>query len=144
MTADDREEVDVVLLRNPCSEGQARYIYAKHLSRFFEVMCFNEEPRAWFIGKRIAANGHVYMTNAFDPLFWGLYYIRLNCVDRCVPIDQAVIDDNFINTHLILEVLTTDQLSMMVKHKIIFINSNHVMTHGAIFEPLIPDCRSKG
>lgn len=113
LTADDREEVDIVLLRNPCTEEASRYIYAKHLSHFFEVLSFSEEPRSWFIGKKIYSNGNVYMTNAFDPLFWGLYYIRLHCVDRCVPIDQAIIDDDFENAHLILDVLTIEQLSMV-------------------------------
>lgn len=118
LSADDREEVDIVSLRNPCSEGASRYIYAKHLSLFFELMCFSEEPRSWFIAKKTCSNGNLYMTNPFDPLFWGLYYVRLNGADHAVPIDQAIVDEQFRNTKVILDVLTTDQLSMVKKKSI--------------------------
>lgn len=134
--------MDIVSLRNPCTEGPARYLHAKHLSLFFELMCFNEAPRSWFIGKRTCANGKVYMTNAFDPLFWGLYYIRLNCVHHCVPIEQAMIDDNFENTHLILDVLPVEQLSM-VSNNLDTHSDGNFLTNVFISIHSISDCRSK-
>lgn len=76
-------------------------------------MCFNEEPRSWFINDVVQPNGKLYLTTAFDPLFWGLYYLRLNSSDRCQPIDQTFIDETFTNTHIIMDELTTEQLSMV-------------------------------
>lgn len=133
LTADDREEVDIVSLRNPSSEGASRYIYAGHLKLFFELMCFSEEPRSWFLGKKTCSNGNLYMTNPFDPLFWGLYYIRLNCTDRCVPIDQAIVDEEFKNTHIMLDVLTTDQLSMVkTQLQSHYVDSNSPLIHSRL------------
>lgn len=84
------------------------------MSKFYEILSFSEEPRSWFINDMACTNGNLYMTTAFDPLFWGLYYIRLNCTKRCVPIEQAFIDENFSNTHLIGDALSVDQLSMVM------------------------------
>lgn len=76
-------------------------------------MCFNEEPRSWFINDVVQPNGQLYLTSAFDPLFWGLYYLRSNNNEKCQPIEQTVVDDDFTNTHLIADHLTSDQLSMV-------------------------------
>lgn len=108
------ENVEIVTLRNPSTEKSSKYLYAKHLTKFFEIMSFNEEPRSWFINDVVQPNGQLYLTTAFDPLFWGLYYLRLNNSDKCQPIEQSFIDDNFANTHLIVNVLTADQLSMVM------------------------------
>lgn len=76
-------------------------------------MCFNEEPRSWFINDCVQPNGHLYLTSTFDPLFWGLYYLRSNNNEKCQPIEQTVVDDDFANIHLIADHLTSEQLSMV-------------------------------
>lgn len=53
------------------------------------------------------------MTSPFDPLFWALYYIRLNNVDKCQPIEQTLMDDDFANAYMIADVLTVEQLAMV-------------------------------
>lgn len=89
-------------------------MYAKHLSKFYEILSFNEEHRSWFADDLVYPNGSIYMTTAFDPLFWGLYYIRLNNTDKCQPIDQAIVDNDFAKTALIIDVLSVEQLSMVM------------------------------
>lgn len=107
-------DVEIISLRNPSTEKASKYLYAKHLSsKFFELLSFDEEPRSWFANDLIHSNGNLYMTSVFDPLFWGVYYIRLNNVDRAQPIEQTLIDDNFANTHLLADALTVEQLAMV-------------------------------
>lgn len=56
------------------------------------------------------------MTFPFDPLFFALYYLRKNCSDRGMPLDQALEDNEFPNSHLIGDVLPVDQLSMVTNN----------------------------
>lgn len=53
------------------------------------------------------------MTTPFDPLFFALYYIRLHNVDKCQPIDQTIMDDNFSKAYLIADAMTVDQLALV-------------------------------
>lgn len=101
-------------MRNPCTEKSSRYVYAKHLSRFFELLSFDEQPRSWFINEMTCSNGNLYMTFPFDPLFWGLYYLRKNCSDRGMPLDQALEDTEFPNSQLVGDVLAVEQLQMVM------------------------------
>lgn len=55
------------------------------------------------------------MTTPFDPLFFALHYIRTHNVDKCQPIDQTIIDDNFSKAYLIADALTVDQLALVSK-----------------------------
>lgn len=59
------------------------------------------------------SNGNLYVTFPFDPLFWAVYYLRKNSIDRCIPIDQAVIDDEFAQAHQIVGTLKAEQLAMV-------------------------------
>lgn len=61
----------------------------------------------------LCANGSIYLTTAMDPLFLAIYYLQLNASERCVPFDQAVTDDLFPNTHLLSELISDEQLSMV-------------------------------
>lgn len=113
MVQDSCSDIEIIALRNPSTEKVNKYLFAKHLSKFYEIMCFNEEPRSWFINDVVQPNGHLYLTSAFDPLFWGLYYLHSNNNEKCQPIEQTVVDDDFANTHLIADHLTSEQLSMV-------------------------------
>lgn len=53
------------------------------------------------------------MTTPFDPLFFALYYIRMHNVDKCQPIDQTIIDDNFSKAYLIADAMAVDQLALV-------------------------------
>lgn len=83
------------------------------MSKFYEVLSFNEEYRSWFANETVYPHGNIYITSAFDPLFWGLYYIRQNNAEMCQPIDQAIYDSAFPKTTLIADILNIDQLSMV-------------------------------
>lgn len=105
--------MQIVSLRNPCTEAPSRYLYAKHLNRIYEILNFAEEPRSWFIDDMACADGSLFLTTALDPLFFSIYYLRLNASERCVPFDQAVIDDKFPNTNLLPDLISEEQLSMV-------------------------------
>lgn len=61
------------------------------------------------------------MTAPFDPVFFALYYIRTHNVDKCQPIEQTIIDDNFSKAYLIADALAVDQLALVSKQKIMII-----------------------
>lgn len=107
------EDIQIISLRNPATEKLSKYLYSKGNKQFFEVLSFSEEHRSWFADSSVYPNGNVYITAPFDPLLWALYYIRLNSIDRCQPIDQTIVDDEFANAYLIADVLPVEQLSMV-------------------------------
>lgn len=110
------DDMQIISMRNPSTEKASKYLYAKHQNQFYEILSFCEEPRSWFANSSVYSNGNLYMTCPFDPLFWALYYIRLNSSDKCQPIEQAIVDDNFANTHIICDVLPVEQLEMVSNH----------------------------
>lgn len=107
------DDIQIISLRNPSTEKASKYLYTKEKGQFFEVLSFSEEHRCWFANESVYPNGNLYITSPFDPLFWALYYIRLNSSDKCQPIDQTIVDDNFANAHIITDALTVEQLSMV-------------------------------
>lgn len=112
---DPSNGIQIISLRNPCTEKASKYLYVKEKQQFFELMSFNEEPRSWFVNDSIYPDGCLYMTAPFDPLFWALYYIRMNNTDKCQPIEQTIVDDLFANAHFIADVLPVEQLAMVSK-----------------------------
>lgn len=58
------------------------------------------------------------MTTPFDSLFFALYYIRMHNVDKCQPIEQTIVDDNFSKAYLIADALAVDQLALVSKNKL--------------------------
>lgn len=121
------EGMEILSLRNPSTEKISKYLYAKHTKQFFEILSFNEEPRSWFANDSVYPNGNIYMTSPFDPVFWALYYIRLNNVEKCQPIEQTIVDDNFSNAFLIADVLTVEQLAMVI-NRLRTVSSFHKLT----------------
>lgn len=83
------------------------------MDKFYEILSFSEEPRSWFINDMTCTNGSLYMTAIFDPLFFAIYYLRKNCMERAIPLDQAVVDDNFSHTNFLLDILKDEQLAMV-------------------------------
>lgn len=112
------DDIQIISLRNPSTEKAAKYLYTKKKSQFFEVLSFSEEHRCWFANESVYPNGNLYITSPFDPLFWALYYIRLNSSDKCQPIEQTIVDDNFANAHIVSDALTVEQLSMVMRYQI--------------------------
>lgn len=108
--------IEIISLRNPSTEKSTKYLYAKQKpTQFYEILCFNEEPRSWFANDYVYPNGDIYMTTPVDPLFFALYYIRLHNVEKCQPIDQTIMDENFEKTYLIADTMTGDQLALVSK-----------------------------
>lgn len=107
------EDIQIISLRNPSTEKETKYLYAKHNKEFFELLSFSEEHRSWFANDSVYPNGNIYITTPFDPLFWALYYIRLNSSDKCQPIDQIIVDNDFKNANLLPDILSVEQLSMV-------------------------------
>ncbi|XP_031633466.1 ribonuclease H2 subunit B [Contarinia nasturtii] len=110
-------DIQIISLRNPSNEKSTKYLYAKEKQQFFELLSFSEEHRSWFANDTVYPDGNLYITSPFDPLFLALYYIRRNSSDRCQPIDQTIVDEDFTNTHLIADVMTVQQMSMIADQK---------------------------
>lgn len=113
MVREDCQDVEIILLRNPCTGKASRYLHAKHMNRIYEVLNFNEEPRSWFIEDMAYATGSLFLTTYFDPLFSALYYLQKNCAERCVPFDQATVDEKHMHTNVLEDLVSDDQLSMV-------------------------------
>lgn len=106
------------------------------------MLSFNEEHRSWFTNETAYPHGNIYITSTFDPLFWALYYIRLNNGEMCQPIDHAITDTEFPKASLIADMLNVDQLSMVRYCKFFFLKQFFNNTSGRlfVFVGLLLDC----
>lgn len=86
------------------------------------------------------------MTTPFDPLFFALYYIRSHNVDKCQPIEQTIIDDDYSKAYLIADAMTAEQLALVNKNREKKIHQKRRDSNVCVcvcFCVSISDCRSE-
>lgn len=115
LVTESASNLEIMNMTHPRTNSAAKFlIYEKQL---FEISTFQERFRSWFIGQSVAANGNVYMTTSFDPLFLALPFLTAECSDRAVPIDQLFVDSETVRNGRLLEVLEDEQLELVADVK---------------------------
>lgn len=109
------EELEIINITHPRTGSAAKFLI--HEKQIYEITCFQERYRSWFIGQSAAANGNVYMTTPVDPLFLALPLLASECTDRAVPIDQLFTDSNTVRNGRLLEVFVDEQLHLVADVK---------------------------
>lgn len=61
----------------------------------YELNCFSETNRSWFINETVCSNGRVFFPTRMDPLFLVIPYLEKKCSDKAVPMDHILVDDEF-------------------------------------------------
>ncbi|XP_040163612.1 ribonuclease H2 subunit B [Anopheles arabiensis] len=116
----DDASMSIVSLRNPATRNATKYLFrrsSKKACSLYEVNCFNEQHRSWFINESVCSNGKIFLPTPIDPLFLVLPYLVEHCSERAVPLDQILIDDKFPCTSQLAEVLPADRLSLIADEK---------------------------
>lgn len=102
-------------ITHPRTGSAAKFLI--HEKQIYEITCFQERYRSWFIDQSAASNGNLYMTTLIDPLFLALPLLVTECTDRAVPIDQLFVDSNTVRNGRLLEVFTDEQLELVADVK---------------------------
>uniref|UniRef100_A0AAG5DD77 Ribonuclease H2 subunit B n=1 Tax=Anopheles atroparvus TaxID=41427 RepID=A0AAG5DD77_ANOAO len=112
----------ILSLRNPATKNSSKYLLRRNESKptqsiLYEVNCFNEQHRSWFINESVCSNGKIFIPTPIDPLFLALPYLEEHCSERAVPLDQVLVDEQFPLTSKLVEVLESSKLSKIADEK---------------------------
>uniref|UniRef100_A0A182SMD0 Ribonuclease H2 subunit B n=1 Tax=Anopheles maculatus TaxID=74869 RepID=A0A182SMD0_9DIPT len=115
----DNASLSIVSLRNPATRNETKYLIRRtpKQSSLYEVNCFNEQHRSWFINESVCSNGKIFLPTVVDPLFLVLPYLVENCSERAIPLDQILVDDKFPHTSSLTDVLSPSRLSLVADEK---------------------------
>lgn len=115
--------LQIVSLRNPATRSESKYLLqleagdAKRCTMVYEVNCFNEPHRSWFINETVCSNGKIYLPTPIDPLFLLLPYLEQHCTERAVPLEQVLIDDEFPSVAALAEALKPTRIALLADEK---------------------------
>ncbi|XP_052865624.1 ribonuclease H2 subunit B [Anopheles cruzii] len=112
----------IVALRNPATTKASKYLLhregpGQRQSTLYEVNCFNEQHRSWFINQTVCSNGRIFLPTLIDPLFLVLPYLEQHCAKRAVPLEQALMDEEFPHISVLLDVLSPARLGLVSDEK---------------------------
>ncbi|XP_053676872.1 ribonuclease H2 subunit B [Anopheles nili] len=115
----DNTSLSIVALRNPATKNATKYLFRQTSNRndLYELNCFNEQHRSWFINETVCSNGKIFMPTPVDPLFLVLPYLVENCCERAVPLDQILVDDSFPSIVRLTDTLSPTRLSLVADKK---------------------------
>uniref|UniRef100_A0A182YMA9 Ribonuclease H2 subunit B n=1 Tax=Anopheles stephensi TaxID=30069 RepID=A0A182YMA9_ANOST len=120
MLESDKASLSIVSLRNPATRNESKYLIRrvpKQNANLYEVNCFSEQHRSWFINETVCSNGKIFLPTPVDPLFLALPYLVENCSERAVPLDQILVDDKFPHTASLTDVLSPARVSLVADEK---------------------------
>uniref|UniRef100_A0A182NUH5 Ribonuclease H2 subunit B n=1 Tax=Anopheles dirus TaxID=7168 RepID=A0A182NUH5_9DIPT len=115
----DDASLNVISLRNPATRNQSKYLLRRTAksNALYEMNCFNEQNRSWFINESVCSNGKIFLPTPVDPLFLVLPYLIETCSERAVPLEQVLIDDQFPATSSLADVLPSSRLCLLADEK---------------------------
>ncbi|XP_053664590.1 ribonuclease H2 subunit B [Anopheles marshallii] len=115
----DSAGLSVVSLRNPATKNESKYLIRRtpDASHLYEVSCFNEQHRSWFINESVCSNGKIFLPTPVDALFLVLPYLVEKCSERAVPLNQILIDDSFPYISNLNDVVSPSRMSLVADEK---------------------------
>uniref|UniRef100_A0A182PPM4 Ribonuclease H2 subunit B n=1 Tax=Anopheles epiroticus TaxID=199890 RepID=A0A182PPM4_9DIPT len=115
----DDAGLSIVSLRNPATRNASKYLIRRTAKActLYEVNCFNEQHRSWFINESVCSNGKIFLPTPIDPLFLVLPYLVEHCSERAVPLDQILIDEKFPSISILAEALPSARLALIADEK---------------------------
>lgn len=112
------EELNIVTLRNPASGKSCKYLLRNEDRDLYELCCFSEPNRSWFINETVCSNGKIFLPTRVDPLFLVIPYLAKNCTSKAVPLDHVLVDDEFPHTEKLVKVLSAGaQMALIADEK---------------------------
>lgn len=102
-TTDDLSQI--ITLRNPATGKSSRYLLRNNDQELWELNCFTEANRSWFVGESVFSNGKFYIPTKIDPLFLVIPYLVKHCEDKAIPLDHIIVDDDFPHTDKIVKLV---------------------------------------
>ncbi|KFB46381.1 AGAP008161-PA-like protein [Anopheles sinensis] len=115
--------LNILTLRNPATKNPSKYLLRRSDSKetqsvLYEVNCFNEQHRSWFINETVCSNGKIFIPTPIDPLFLALPYLEEHCSEKAVPLEQVFVDEKFpLTTSVLEDVLESSRISLIADEK---------------------------
>ena len=103
----------IISLKNPATKKSAKYMIRSEPKEIYELMCFSDPLRSWFINESVCSNGKIYVPTKIDPLFLIIPHFEKNCSDKAIPIDHVFDDD----AHCLQDFVTSEDLELISDEK---------------------------
>ncbi|XP_058825538.1 ribonuclease H2 subunit B [Topomyia yanbarensis] len=112
------DSLQIVDLRNPATGKPTKYMFHNKGDELYELNCFAETNRSWFINESVCSNGRIYLPSRIDPLFLVIPYLEKNCSSKAIPLEHVLIDDDFPHTEKLVDcVCKGNQLALIADEK---------------------------
>lgn len=112
------DQLQIITLRNPATGKPTKYLIRNDDLDLYELNCFSEANRSWFINETVCSNGKIFLPTRIDPLFLAIPYLEKNCNGKAVPLDHILVDDDFPHTHRLVKACSrTGQLALISDEK---------------------------
>lgn len=112
------DQLQIITLRNPATGKPTKYLIRNDDQDLYELNCFSEANRSWFINETVCSNGKVFLPTKLDPLFLAIPYLEKNCTGKAVPLDHVLLDDEFPHTSRLVKACSkSGQLALIADEK---------------------------
>lgn len=110
------DEMQILNLRNPATGKATKYLIKSDAQELYELNCFAEKHRSWFINESVCSNGKIFMPSRMDPLFLIIPYLQKS--NQAIPLEDMLVDEEYPHTKkLIGTVLKGGQLCLIADEK---------------------------
>ncbi|KAK9888667.1 hypothetical protein WA026_000896 [Henosepilachna vigintioctopunctata] len=108
---------DIVTLRHPNTGESAIFLFSPANNSVQEVLTFNEGRRSWFIEESVKSDGKLQLSTPIDPIFLVLPYLRKQCTNQAIPLDQLLHDEEYPETERLLKSSGLKYLNLIADRK---------------------------
>ncbi|XP_055614403.1 ribonuclease H2 subunit B [Uranotaenia lowii] len=113
----DSDQLQIITLRNPATGKASKYLLRDGGKLLYELNCFNEPKRSWFMDESVCSNGKIYIPTRMDPLFLIIPYLEKNCTGKAVPLEHILADNEFPHSEKLTSTVQEGQLAMVADEK---------------------------
>ncbi|GJQ82803.1 hypothetical protein Trydic_g13505 [Trypoxylus dichotomus] len=86
---------DIVTLRHPSTGEAAIFLFTEGNKSVHEVLTYSEDKRSWFIDGTVKSDGKFKISTPIDPIFLMLPYLKKNCSEKALLLDQILHDEKY-------------------------------------------------
>ncbi|KRT80865.1 hypothetical protein AMK59_5349, partial [Oryctes borbonicus] len=113
---------DIVTLRHPGTGQAAIFLFTEGNKLVHEVLTYANDRRSWFIDQSVKSDGRFKISTPTDPIFLVLPYLRKNCNNQAVLLDQILHDEKYPEVERLLNCHGLHYLTSVADEKVCICN----------------------
>jgi len=98
-----------IMIPHPRTGKELQFLLSHCGEKVFELLCFKEEPRSWFVEDSVQKDGSLFVITPVDPLFLILPYLT-KYSQKFRTLEQLLMDEGHPSVSMLTGCLTSDEL----------------------------------